>query len=151
MKKWFALILALSCLVFKQNGFAGPGEKEKGTPEAPKDAKSVAGDYYRGDGTGFNIYLTLNENGEYAAKWRGCLGEYGTASGTWKLVDKSIVLSPIKEAVSGQWDLRKLEVLKFKDGWILVQSNDRSFYDKYGVDRYSCFQKSDKKKVDSKN
>jgi len=56
-------------------------EKEKGTPEAPSSAKAVAGDYYRGDGTGYNIYLTLKENGKYTAEWHGCLGKYGEASG----------------------------------------------------------------------
>jgi len=34
--------------------------KEKGTPESPPDAKAVAGSYYRGDGAGYNVYLTLN-------------------------------------------------------------------------------------------
>ena len=150
MKKLFALILALSCLVFRPSCFAGVGEKEKGAPEAPKNAKSISGEYYRGDGTGYNIYLTLKENGEYAAKWRGCLGEYGTASGKWRLNDKTIVLSPTKEERMMQGHLKKLDVLKFNGNWIFVPSDDREFYDKHGVSRYSCFQKSDEKKLDSK-
>ena len=151
MKTWFAPILAFSCLMFHASGFAGPSENEKGTPEAPNNAKSVVGDYYRGDGTGYNIYLTLKENGDYSAKWRGCLGEYGTASGKWSLNDKTIALSPTKEERMMQGHLKNLHVLKFHGNWILVPYNDRDFYDKHGVSRYSCFQKSDEKKIDSKN
>src|SRR5437899_888604 len=73
------------------------GAEEKGTPEAPPNAKAVVGSYYRGDGTGYNIYLTLKENGKYTAEWHGCLGKYGEASGQWTLSDKRIAFKPAKE------------------------------------------------------
>ena len=126
---------------------AAPGadDTEKGTPEAPRDAKAVAGSYYRGDGIGYNIYLTLKENGEYTAEWHGCLGKYGEASGQWTLTDKRIVFRPAKEEDMMKGHLKSLDVLRYKGQWIFVPSDDHEFYDKYGVSRYSCFQKQEKK------
>jgi hypothetical protein len=120
-------------------------EREKGTPEAPPDAKAVAGNYYRGDGTGYNIYLTLKENGKYTAEWHGCMGKYGEASGQWTLTDKRIVFKPAKEKDMMKGHLKSLDVLRYRGQWIFVQSDDHKFYDKYGVSRYSCFQKQEKK------
>ena len=120
-------------------------EKEKGTPAAPANAKDVAGSYYRGDGTGYNIYLTLKENGKYTAEWHGCLGKYGEASGQWTLADKRVVFKPAKEKDMMKGHLKSLDVLRYKGQWIFVPSDDREFYDKYGVTRYACFQKQEKK------
>jgi len=126
---------------------AAPGgaEKEKGTPEAPANAKALAGSYYRGDGTGYNIFLTLKENGKYMAEWHGCLGKYGEASGQWTLVDKRVLLKPAKEKDMMKGHLKSLDVMRYQGQWIFVPSDDREFYDKYGVSRYSCFQKQSKK------
>jgi hypothetical protein len=118
---------------------------EKGVPEAPATPKIIAGTYYCGDGTGYNVTLTLKANGNYAGVWHGCLGTYGDASGSWKLSDKSIVLIPKKETGMMKEHLKTLDVLKYKEGWIFVRTDDRSFYDKYGVSRSSCFQKIEKK------
>jgi len=124
---------------------SGAEKKDKGTPEAPPNAKAVVGSYYRGDGTGYNICLTLKENGKYTAERHGCLGKYGEASGHWTLSDKRIAFKPAKEKDMMKGHLKSLDVLKFKGQWILVPSDDREFYDKYGVSRYSCFQKIEKK------
>src|SRR5215813_11583896 len=95
--RFVLLAMSLAVLVFGARvSFAGE-EKEKGSPEAPPDAKGVAGDYYRGDGTGYNIYLTLKADGKYTAEWQGCLGKYGEASGQWTLRGKQIVFKPSKE------------------------------------------------------
>jgi hypothetical protein len=120
-------------------------EIEKGVPEAPPNAKSVAGSYYCGDGTGYNVTVTLKEDGTYSGQWRGCLGIYGDASGSWKLSDRRIVLTPKKETGTMQGHLKILDVMKYKGDWIFVRSDDRDFYDKHGVSRYSCFQARDEK------
>jgi hypothetical protein len=120
-------------------------EKEVGTPEAPPNTKAVAGSYYRGDGTGYNIYLTLKANGKYTAEWHGCVGKYGEAAGRWVLDDKHIVFKPTKEEGMMKGHLKVLDVLKYKDRWIFVPTDDREFYDKWGVSSYSCFQKEDQK------
>jgi hypothetical protein len=118
---------------------------EKGEPAAPPNAKAVVGSYYSGDGLGYNIALTLKEDGSYSAEWHGCLGKYGDASGTWRLSDKRIVLTPKKETDMMKDHLKNLDVLKYKGGWIFVRADHRDFYDKHGVSRYSCFQKRDQK------
>ena len=113
---------------------------EKGKPAAPPNAKAVAGNYYRGDGTGYNIYLTLKADGKYTAEWHGCLGKYGEASGLWTLKDKKIAFKPSNEQGMIKGHLKTLDILQFRGKWIFVPSDDRDFYDKYGVSRYSCFQ-----------
>ncbi|MBI2437640.1 MAG: hypothetical protein HYV36_02345 [Lentisphaerae bacterium] len=147
MKTHRILTVAAGCVVLMLGlcvAFAGD-EKEKGTPEAPPNAKAIAGSYYRGDGTGYNIYLILKADGKYTAEWHGCLGKYGEASGKWSLNDKSITLKPSKEDGMMKGHLKTLHVLKLKGQWIFVPADDREFYDKWGVSRYSCFQKQDKK------
>ncbi|MBN9693599.1 MAG: hypothetical protein J0M24_25415 [Verrucomicrobia bacterium] len=116
---------------------------EKGKPAAPPNVKSVAGSYYCGDGLGYNVTLTLKENGTYSAEWHGCLGKYGDASGSWKLSDKQIALIPKTERDMMKGHLKTLDVLEYKGGWVFVRADDRDFYDKHGVSRYSCFQKRD--------
>lgn len=135
----------LVCLALLCIGQLQSADIEKGVPGIPPDAKSIAGNYYYGDGTGYNVYLTLKENGSYSSVWRGCFGKYGEALGKWAISNEQIVLTPKKEKGMMQNHLRKLDALKFKTAWIFVKSDDREFYDKYGVSRYSCFQKADEK------
>jgi len=131
--------------LFIAAGHVLAGGIEKGVPEAPPNTKAVAGSYYCGDGTGYNVTLALKNDGTYSGEWHGCLGKYGDASGNWKLSDKRIILTPKKETGMMQGHLKALDVLKYKDGWIFVRANDRDFYDKHGVSRYSCFQKREEK------
>jgi len=115
---------------------------QKGVAEHPADPKALAGHYYCGDGTGYNVDLTLGPDGAYTAEWQGCLGTYGQAAGTWKLVDGLVAFTPSKETDMMRSHLRGLEVLKFQGHWILLSTNKsrREFYDKWGVSAYSCFQ-----------
>lgn len=114
-----------------------------GTPGTPSNAVAVAGSYYRGDGLGYNVSLTLEANGNYSAEWHGCLGKYGEASGKWSLADARITFTPSKEEDMMKGHLKSLDVLKFQGDWILVptEKHEREFYDKMGVSRFSCFQK----------
>ena len=134
-----------TALLFISLASALAGDIEEGEPAAPPDAKAVAGSYYRGDGLGYNVMLTLKSNGTYSAEWHGCLGKYGDASGGWKLSDKRIILTPKKERDMMKGHLNTLDVLKYKGGWIFVRPDDRDSYEKYGVSRFSCFQKRDQK------
>jgi hypothetical protein len=138
---------AICCLlIFAAGVVRAADEKEKGTPEAPSSAKVIAGTYYRGDGLGYNISLTLSEDGKYTAEWHGCVGKYGEASGKWGLNDKQITLTPSKEEGMMKGHLQTLDVMKFRGDWILVPTakGEREFYDKWGVERSSCFQKREK-------
>src|SRR2546423_9879807 len=147
MKTTRTLAIAVGILFLSLGAILAPcaEEPEKGTPEARANAKAVAGTYYRGDGAGYNIYLTLKENGKYTAEWHGCLGKNGEASGQWTLADKRITFNPSREEDMMKGHLKKLDVLKFRGQWIFVPSDDRQFYDKYGVSRYSCYQMTEKK------
>ena len=132
-------------LIVMVTSLALAGEVEKGVPADPQNTKAVGGSYYCGDGKGYNVTLKLEESGSYSAEWRGCLGKYGEASGIWKLSGKQIVLTSKKETEMMQGHLKTLDILKYKDDWIFVRSDGRDFYDKYGVSRYSCFQKVETK------
>ncbi len=100
-----------------------------------------AGNYFRGNGTGYNIALDLRPDGSYDAQWRGCLGIYGTARGKWSIIDgDQIVLSPRKETDMMKGHLKRLDVSKYQGDVILIPTDDREFYDEHGPSRYSCFQ-----------
>ena len=120
----------------------GGYKPQKGAAELPVDSNSLIGGYYRGDGTGYNVYLTLSSNNQYTAEWHGCLGNYGEAAGDWKLSGGVVAFEPSKETDMMRGHLKALEVLKFQNHWILLSTNknDREFYDKWGVSTYSCFQ-----------
>jgi hypothetical protein len=115
---------------------------KKGISASPTDARMLAGHYYRGDGTGYNIELNLKSNGTYSAEWHGCLGTYGKAAGVWNLAGTQVVFVASKETDMMRGHLKRLEVLKFQGHWILLPTkrDDREFYDKWGVSAYSCFQ-----------
>jgi hypothetical protein len=92
---------------------------------------------------GFGDHLTLKENGKYTITWTGCLGVYGEASGNWTLASDRVAFVSLKETSQMKGHLNALDVVKYKDGWILVPTEKhlREFYDKYGASEYSCFQK----------
>ena len=123
-------------------------DKEKATSEAPPNAKAVAGEYYRGDGLGMNITLSLKEDGKYSAEWHGCLGKYGEGAGTWSLKGKSIAFTPSVEKDMLKGYLTKLDTAKFKGEWILVPTDKMSsdWYEREGPSRFSCYIKKEKVK-----
>ena len=104
----------------------------------------LAGTYYTGDGLGYNLALTLDSDGQYSCMWRGCLGVYGTATGTWSVATNTLHLSP-KTATGMLKDkpLPPLDVLMFQGRYIFVDPKFRGFFLKYGPDRSSCFQKDE--------
>jgi hypothetical protein len=53
--------------------------------------------YYRGDGLGENLNLTLLSGGHYVLTWSGCLGWYGAAAGTWRVSEKRLKLQPAED------------------------------------------------------
>jgi hypothetical protein len=58
----------------------------------PVQDTTLAGQYYQGDGTGVNWYLTLQTDHHYSFTWRGCLGEYGKSAGRWSFRDHQLTL-----------------------------------------------------------
>ena len=102
-------------------------------------AAELAGRYYRGDGTGYNVTIVLDESGGYRATWIGCLGEYGTAKGSWSVSGSLVALSPDFESGMMKGHLQVLHIVAKDDVQVLVPDLDDDYYKKYGADKYSAF------------
>lgn len=100
---------------------------------------SLAGSYYRGDGTGYNVYLNLTAGGTYKAEWYGCLGVYGTANGTWVVDGERIILTPSSETDMMKGHLRELHIVKHDGQLVFVPDLHDDYYREYGPDRFSAF------------
>ena len=106
-------------------------------------AKRLVGKWYRGDGLGYNVTLTLNRDSSYDAVWTGCLGTYGTAHGNWRLDQSKLTLTPTEEKDMMRKHLRTLDVLPDKRGFVLVPPKGRKNFNKWGTESsYWCFKPS---------
>ena len=114
---------------------------QKGTLETPSSAAAVAGKYICHDGNAYRVVLTLNTNGTYWAWGSSCLKNKGDASGTgtWKLSERRIVLTPSKEDGWMKTEPKVFDVLKFKGDWIFVRADWPDYYNEHGVTDLSCF------------
>lgn len=124
MRFFAAILLAVAVLT---------GCSRQATPS------SLAGSYYRGDGTGYNIYLNLAASGAYKAEWYGCLGAYGTASGSWSIDGERIVLSPSSETDMMKGHMRELHIVRYDGQFVFVPDLHDDYYQKYGPNRLSAF------------
>jgi hypothetical protein len=59
-----------------------------------KEAPSIAGRYFYGDGLGVNCSLKLSSSGSFDFKWRGCLGLYDSNYGGYVIQDGLVILKP---------------------------------------------------------
>ena len=133
---FLASVLLFGCGVDRMNVEAPTSSS------APSQQHSeLSGDYYRGDGLGYNISLHLQADHNYSATWRGCLGVYGTAHGTWSFENGTLHLDPQGENNSLRGVLRDFEVRQVDGSTILIPTNDREPFERNGVSRNSCFQK----------
>ena len=102
--------------------------------------KQLVGTYYRGDGKGYNLELTLESSRQFHCRWTGCLGLYGTSTGTWRVDDNQIQMSTL--TANGMMEDNPIGTLTVSTDMgktILVQNDDREFFDEHGPSRYSCF------------
>jgi hypothetical protein len=118
-------------------------EVQKSTPETPSSAAAVAGKFICHDGLAYRVVLTLNTNGTYWARGSSCLKNKGDASGTgtWKLSQRKIELTPSKEDGWMKKEPKVFDVLKFKGDWIFVRADWPDYYNEHGVTDVSCFQR----------
>jgi hypothetical protein len=80
--------------------------------------KDVVGRWYRGDHLGYNVVLTLARDHTYKASWTGDEidpktsrpGEYGSASGKWKLEGDRLVMTPAKETKDTKGDVSTMRL-----------------------------------------
>ena len=94
----------------------------------------LAGNYYFGDGLGVNQRLTLREDGTFHCDWSGCLGDYGSASGTWERGELLYVSTSTADGMFLRSPIENMTILVhdgkphfLEDGW-------RSFIDEFGED-----------------
>jgi hypothetical protein len=128
------LLLFCSLLAACAPGFSQP---------SPIPAKRLVGKWYRGDGKGYNVTLTLSRDSSYDAVWTGCLGTYGTARGTWRLDGAKLSFTPTQEKEMMRNHLRTLDVLPEKGGFVLVSAKDRTHFDKWGsATTHWCFKRA---------
>ena len=73
-------------------------------------------EWYTGDGLGVNITLSLQDDYIYRATWDGCLGRYGSASGTWSRTGDIVDLAPDREDGMLEEFLIKLQLVSTPDG-----------------------------------
>jgi hypothetical protein len=107
----------------------------------------LAGEYYVGDGAGYNLHLDLKEGGNYKCTWKGCLGVYGTASGTWSINNVGLLLSAAKsEGMLRKRPLDRLRVVAFGGHYLLLQEDDRDSFEKWGPGPLCCFHKEGARK-----
>ena len=96
--------------------------------------------YYRGDGLGENLYLTLLSGGHYTLTWKGCLGWYGAAAGTWRVSEKQLELKPDEEhGMLSEHPIRLLHIRVIDNEIVLIQDQEMDWFKTHGVDRYGCF------------
>ena len=73
-------------------------------------------EWYTGDGLGVNITLYLQDDYSYSATWDGCLGSYGSASGTWSRTGDIVDLAPDREDGMLEDFLIKLRLVSTPEG-----------------------------------
>ena len=89
----------------------------------PHDS-SVVGEYYQGDGTGTNWYLSLKPDDQYSFKWVGCLGEYGQSEGQWSVEGGQLKLHARKTAGMAEKLPGMYEIIRWGDRTYLVPSGE---------------------------
>lgn len=103
-------------------------------------AAELPGQYYSGDGLGYNVTVTLNSDGTYISDWQGCLGTYGSASGTWHLSDDQLVFYADTEHDLLIGYLRKATTIRHHGKLGFVREEDLSDQQ---IDEYAVFFKLD--------
>lgn len=77
---WIWTLAILGCAA---DDVGAPQSYTAGQATAATMPNPLIGDYYQGDGLGLNLYLSLKPDGSFSCQWSGCLGDYGSTSGTW--------------------------------------------------------------------
>lgn len=107
----------------------------------PKPDSPLVGSYYRGDGTGYNVTLSLKARSTYSAKWEGCLGTYGTAEGNWSKDGDFLIFEPSREEGMMKGHLRRLRIVVNGASPVFVPEADLSseYFLRYGADNFIGF------------
>jgi hypothetical protein len=104
--------------------------------------RGLVAEYYGGDGLGYNLLLSLREDGTFSCKWTGCLGDYGNASGVWSRSGDRV--SFVSRQATGMLEnyLRGAMVVDGGESPALVLDQEKDFYHKHGLSRYAALQRT---------
>jgi hypothetical protein len=105
----------------------------------------LPGNYYVGDGTGYNLNLQLLGNGRFVAFWNGCLGEYGRSYGTFDLNNDRITFIPELEIDMMKGHLTSAQIIDIEDQRMIVLAESMDFYREHGPSHYCCLHRADSK------
>jgi hypothetical protein len=92
------------------------------------------GEYYVGDGLGYNLHLSLKPEDTFECTLSGCMGEYDRVTGTWYVFGAAVVLQSRSAASGLLGDLGNLDIISYKGHLLLVTPDDRDFLLKWGPD-----------------
>jgi len=102
--------------------------------------RQLVGTYQVGDGLGYNLNLALKEDGKFECRWVGCLGVYGTSSGTWTIQDAGLTLNAAQaDGMLKERPVDQLRVFSLQNNYLLLQERDADWFKKHGADTYCCF------------
>jgi tetratricopeptide (TPR) repeat protein len=108
------------------------------------DCSRLAGTYILGDHQGYNLRFVLKPEGKFDCSWRGCLGDYGTAIGDWRVDKNGLELSTSKsEGLLKHWPLSPLYIISLEDHYLLLREDDRKSFEELGPNRVDCFHKKE--------
>jgi hypothetical protein len=112
------------------------------------DPSALAGNYYVGDGLGYNLHLVLGKDRKFECTWTGCLGVYGQASGAWSLDEKGLSFSQDKGTGTLQSPaFDRLRIVVFRGRYLLLKDCDRRRFEEYGPNASWCFHREEDRKV----
>jgi len=106
--RFIAILPALTLVMLGCTSNEDAASRSENADQATTDTTQnpFVGSYYQGDGLGYNLHLTLKNDGSFTCQWSGCLGDYGATSGTWAHDGDKITVSTTKS--SGMFSDRPL-------------------------------------------
>ena len=111
-------IATIAALILVLLGCAPNQDESRRSQNAERAATGTTqdpfvGDYYQGDGLGYNLHLTLKPDGSFNCQWSGCLGDYGSTSGTCHHnADKITINATISRGMFADRPLGNMTIVK---------------------------------------
>lgn len=119
------------------------------------ETTALAGDYYSGDGLGWNLSLTLEADGTFRCNWHGCVvGSDMNLVGDWDLEGDSISFTPLSESdeafLRRYFEGKTARTATVEGKTVLVFADQEDFFTKHGPSTGSCFSREDARDVVSR-
>jgi len=116
---------------------------------------ALAGDYYSGDGLGWNLSLTLEADGVFRCNWHGCVvGSDMSLVGDWDLEGDTITFTPLSDAdeafLRRYFEDKTARTATVEGNTVLIFADQEDFFAKYGPSTGSCFSREDARDVVSR-